>query len=116
MDPVKTPSIPPKSEPKASIPDLPVKEAFTRIEEKNSEQDKVAERLTSRAVKHASETELELQAIAWASDPKNRIAVINGHVVREGESIDRAMVVQIGKNEVAFKKDGEEWRQVFRHK
>ncbi len=114
MKPVKTPSIQTKPKETASIPDLPMKETSTGIEAKNPEQKKVAERLISIPVKQTSETGLELQAIAWATDRESRIAVINGNVVREGESIDRAMVVQIGKNVVAFKKDGEEWQQLFR--
>jgi hypothetical protein len=64
-------------------------------------------------VKQAGESKLELQAIAWSSDPKSRLAVINGRVVREGESIDRASIMHIGKDGVIFKKGGEEWKQLF---
>ena len=138
IKPEKTPSIPakpPKKTPafagepgnvqtkplnipdkKDSITHLPKKETVTRKKEKKPLQNKESERLTSIPFKRSSETQLELQAIAWASDPESRIAVINGTVVREGESIDRAMVVQIGKNEVSFNKNGEEWQQLFRHK
>ena len=64
-------------------------------------------------VRHAGESKLELQAIAWSSDPKSRLAVINGRVVREGESIDRANIMHIGKDEVIFRKGTEEWKQLF---
>ena len=64
-------------------------------------------------VKQTGESKLELQAIAWSSDPKNRLAVVNGRVVREGESIDSVHIMHIGKDEVIFKKGSEEWKQLF---
>jgi len=64
-------------------------------------------------VKQTGESKLELQAIAWSSDPKSRLAVVNGRVVREGESIDSVHIMHIGKDEVIFKKGGEEWKQLF---
>ncbi len=64
-------------------------------------------------VKQTGESKLELQAIAWSSDPKSRLAVINGRVVREGESIDSVNIMHIGKDEVIFKKGMEEWKQLF---
>ena len=64
-------------------------------------------------VKQTGESKLELQAIAWFSDPKNRLAVVNGRVVREGESIDSVHIMHIGKDGVIFKKGGEEWKQLF---
>jgi hypothetical protein len=72
-----------------------------------------AEWFASIPVKQAGESKLELQAIAWFSDPKSRLAVINGRVVREGEFIDRVNIMHIGKDEVIFKKGTEEWRQLF---
>ena len=72
-----------------------------------------AEWSASIPVKQAGESKLELQAIAWSSDPKSRLAVINGRVVREGDSIDSVHIMHIGKDEVIFKKGGEEWKQLF---
>ncbi|HUV78382.1 MAG TPA: general secretion pathway protein GspB [Desulfobacterales bacterium] len=80
--------------------------------EKYGQQTK-AEGSASIPVKQAGESKLELQAIAWSSDPKSRLAVINGRVVREGESIDRVNIMHIGKDEVIFKKGMEEWKQLF---
>jgi hypothetical protein len=71
-------------------------------------------RILSIPVKQAHESGLHLQAIAWSGNPKSRIAVINGRVLREGGSIERVLVTRIGKNEVVFKKQGEEWKQLFR--
>jgi hypothetical protein len=65
-------------------------------------------------LKQAYESGLHLQAIAWSSDPGSRIAVINGQVLREGGSVESVLVTHIGKNEVVFKKQGEEWKQLFR--
>lgn len=70
----------------------------------------------SLAVETSSESKLELQAIAWSLHPEKRMAVINGHIVREGESIDKARVEHIGENEVVFTKAGKAWRQRFRSK
>jgi hypothetical protein len=71
-------------------------------------------RILSIPLKQAYESGLHLQAIAWSSDPGRRIAVINGQVLREGGSVERVLVTRIGKNEVVFKKQGEEWKQLFR--
>jgi len=73
-------------------------------------------RILSIPVKQAHESGLYLQAIAWSSDPGSRIVVINGQVLREGGSVERVLVTHIGKNEVIFKKQGEEWKQLFRLK
>jgi hypothetical protein len=64
-------------------------------------------------VKRSNETEIEIQAIAWSKDPTNRLAVINGLILREGESIDNVAVVDIGKDAVVFEKGGQKWKQLF---
>lgn len=56
---------------------------------------------------------LKLQAIAWSSDSKERIAVINGRIIREGSSIEGALIIRIDKNDVSFQKGGEQWKQKF---
>jgi len=77
------------------------------------EQNTRADRFASMPVKRSNQTQIEVQAIAWANDPKNRLAVINGLILRERESIDNVIVMHIGKDEVIFKKGGEEWKQMF---
>jgi hypothetical protein len=77
------------------------------------EQKTRADRFASMPLKRSNQTQIEVQAIAWANDPKNRLAVINGLILRERESIDNVIVMHIGKDEVIFKKGGEEWRQMF---
>ena len=90
------------------------KDAATKRKVETSGQQSENRRILSMPVKPAHESGLHLQAIAWSSDPNSRIAVINGQVLREGGSVERALVTHIGKNEVVFKKQGEEWKQLFR--
>ncbi|MGA8178636.1 MAG: general secretion pathway protein GspB [Desulfobacterales bacterium] len=71
------------------------------------------EQFAGVSIKQTNDTKIEIQAIAWSKDPKGRLAVINGLILREGESIDNIMVVHIGKDMVVFKKDREEWKQLF---
>jgi hypothetical protein len=86
----------------------------TKRKAEKSGQYSKSRRILSIPVKQTSESKLQLQAIAWSSDPKSRIAVINGRVLREGGSVERVLVTHIGKNEVIFKKGREEWKQLFR--
>lgn len=77
------------------------------------EQNTKADRFASLQVKQSNQTNIELQAIAWSNDPKSRLVVINGIILRERESIDNVIVMHIGKDEVIFKKGTEEWKQMF---
>jgi hypothetical protein len=43
---------------------------------------------------------LDLQAISWAADPQKRLAVINGTLCRENESINGYIVKQINPDDV----------------
>ena len=63
--------------------------------------------------KSAGGSGLQLQAIAWSSDSKESIAVVNGRILREGGSIEGTLIVRINKNDVSFQKGGEQWRQKF---
>jgi len=87
-----------------------------RVSNQSAEKITNAKRFASIPVKQTGESRLELQAIAWSSDPKSRIAVINGRVLREGESVESVLVTHIGKAEVIFRKGSEEWKQLFRLK
>lgn len=62
------------------------------------------------------QTGLELQAISWASNPANRIAVINGNIVREGGTIEGYFVVRIEEDEIMVRKGLSQWRLVFKLK
>lgn len=56
---------------------------------------------------------LKLQAISWAPAPGDRLAVINGSIVREGASLEGYVIVRIDKEEVSVRKGLEQWKLVF---
>jgi len=58
---------------------------------------------------------ITLQAIAWAEDPKNRIVVINGQILREGESLDGLIIDGIKKDMVIIRKGIESKTLIFRN-
>jgi hypothetical protein len=98
---------------KTSPPEQARKDTVAEKSEEKSAQDTNIDRFASIPVKQPNQTKIELQAIAWSKDPKSRLAVINGLILRERESIDNVIVMHIGKDEVIFKKGGEEWKQIF---
>lgn len=65
-------------------------------------------------IKILQDSGLKLMAIAWSAIPADRIAVINGRIIREGESIDGAFVSRINENEVILQKKDELVKLVFR--
>ncbi len=86
------------------------------IKEQRSEQHKPQvkpERFARVPVRQSGDTHIEIQAIAWSENPKNRLTVINGLILRQGESIDNVMIVDIGRDAVVFKKNRIEWKQLF---
>lgn len=89
------------------------KETVAGKPSEKSGQNTKADRFASMPVKRSNQTNIELQAIAWSNDPKSRLAVINGRILRERESIDNVIVMHIGRDEVIFKKGQEEWKQMF---
>ena len=89
------------------------KETVAGKPSEKSGQNTKADRFASMPVKRSNQTNIELQAIAWSNDPKSRLAVINGRILRERESIDNVIVMHIGRDEVIFKKGREEWKQMF---
>ena len=52
-------------------------------------------------------------AIAWYTDPARRIAVINGSMVKEGESVEGYKVSQIRKDDVIVSDGSRSWRGEF---
>jgi hypothetical protein len=56
---------------------------------------------------------LELQAISWADDPNQRLAVINNRIMRQGQLIDEYTIVHIGADEVVVKKGASIWKLIF---
>lgn len=56
---------------------------------------------------------LILQAIAWAPEPAKRIAVINGSVVREGETLEGFTLMRIRKDDIVLNDGSKTWQLAF---
>jgi type II secretory pathway component PulC len=59
---------------------------------------------------------LVLQAIAWANNPKDRIAVINGQILREGQAIEGITITVIEKDAVILTEGSKTTALAFRIK
>ena len=57
--------------------------------------------------------ELKLQALAWSNEADRRMAVINGRIVHEGDSVDGYQIFKIREEDIIVKKSGESWRLEF---
>jgi type II secretory pathway component PulC len=75
----------------------------------------VAARKTTKARTYAKLTDakIKLQALAWSSDATRRMAVINGRIVREGESMDGYQINQIRQDDVVVSDGRQSWRLEF---
>ncbi len=69
--------------------------------------------LSTQAGLSVLQSDLELQAISWASDAADRIAVINGNIVREGGAIEGYTVIRIDQDQVVVRKGLSDWKLVF---
>jgi hypothetical protein len=67
----------------------------------------------SKSYRRLDDSKLKLQAIAWSNDVAQRIAVINGHIVREGESVEGFSVTQIRQDDIIVNDGTESWRLEF---
>jgi hypothetical protein len=56
------------------------------------------------------DSKLRVMAIAWAEDPGRRLAVVNGHIVREGESVDGYTVTRIRRDDLVVSDGTRSWR------
>ena len=59
------------------------------------------------------DSKLKLQALAWSDEVTKRMAVINGRIVREGESVDGYRVIEIREEVVVVNEDGKSWLLEF---
>jgi hypothetical protein len=59
------------------------------------------------------DSKLKVMAIAWHGDATRRIAVINGHIVKEGESVDGYTLTRIRKDDVIVNDGSRSWRVEF---
>ena len=60
------------------------------------------------------EPRLKVEAIIWSNYVKSRFAVINGHIVKVGESVEGMSVEHIGRDYVAVRSGEKEWKLKFR--
>lgn len=67
----------------------------------------------ARSYQRLDDSKLKLQAIAWSKDAAQRIAVINGHIVREGESVEGFVVNQIRQEDVVVNDGSTSWQLEF---
>ena len=66
-----------------------------------------------RSYQRLDDPNIKLQAIAWSKDAARRIAVINGHVVREGESVEGFLIDQIRQEDVVVNDGSTSWQLEF---
>ena len=60
-----------------------------------------------------ADAEFKLQAIAWFDEAAKRLAVINGRIIREGESVNGYTVRQIRPDDVLVNDGSNTWRVEF---
>jgi hypothetical protein len=56
------------------------------------------------------DSKLKVMAIAWAEDRQKRLAVVNGHIVKEGESVEGFSITQIRKDDLIVNDGARSWR------
>ncbi|MEZ4528662.1 MAG: general secretion pathway protein GspB [Desulfobacterales bacterium] len=95
------------SEPAPAKPPLPSEQVKVSAPSKQEDYSSVSE-------KTAGETGLSIQALVWSEDPAERMAVINGSIVREKGTVADVYVVHIGIDRVVFQKENAQWMQKFR--
>ena len=71
---------------------------------------------TRPAVPLLEDQNMQMQAISWAVQPENRIAVINAKIVREGDSIGGYRIAEIREDGVIVRKGGTEHKLAIRLK
>jgi hypothetical protein len=69
-----------------------------------------ATRSAEDALSRLDESKLRVMAIAWSGDPLRRLAVVNGHIVKEGESVEGYSINQIRKDDVIVNDGARSWR------
>jgi hypothetical protein len=68
---------------------------------------------TSTQYSRLQSAELILQAIAWAPEPSERIAVVNGSIVKEGDSVAGYTLMRIRKDDIVLNDGVKTWQLEF---
>lgn len=74
---------------------------------------KSAKTVSAKTYDRIDDSKLKLQALAWFNDASKRMVVINGHIVREGGSVEGYQVTQIRRQDVVVSDGKKSWRLEF---
>jgi len=69
-----------------------------------------ASRTPEDSLSRLEESKLKVMAIAWFEDPARRLAVVNGHIVKEGESVEGYSITKIRKDDIIVNDGSRSWR------
>ncbi len=108
--PLKKDLPPPSSAPAKS----PIAQKDTRPTAPAAKAKQPAKTRSRKTYDQISDSKLKLQALAWSDDAVRRMAVINGRIVHEGESVDGYQVVEIRAEDVIVNAAGKSWRLEFK--
>lgn len=61
------------------------------------------------SIKETKHPALNLEGILWSQEAARRLALINNRYLKEGDTIEGASIVRIGKKEVALQMGEEKW-------
>jgi hypothetical protein len=120
------PAIPSKQPPNSSFSDKPFPKQSSQhklIPSKKSIAGKRAASVKSAAATpkakkvktyaKLNDSQIKLQALAWSGDAARRMAVINGRIVREGESMDGYQIDRIRQEDVILSDGKQSWSLEF---
>lgn len=109
--PAKTVAARPSPEPVAEAPPPAEPEEFLE-----PRPDPQPETNPSPSAPRRVDDRIHIQALVWAETPADRMAMINGTILRIGGSVDEVTVVDIGDDYLILKDNNTRWRQPFQLK
>jgi hypothetical protein len=104
-----------------AIPDKPAPEKYTPSKKSIAGKQTASSKPAATAVNKTkamtyaklADSNIKLQALAWSADAARRMAVINGRIVREGESMEGYQINQIREEDVVVSDGKQSWRLEF---
>ncbi len=101
------PNVTPKAEP------IPSREQFLKSGPRDIRQDDKGTapptQMKTSPAHFAEESGFKLDALVWSNNPKSRFAVINGQIVRAGETIKGTSVAGIERDHVSLRTGNRTW-------
>jgi hypothetical protein len=94
-----SPGAPPAAAPAPRAPSAPTRQAPAP-----------PPRSAEDSLSRLDDSKLKVMAIAWAEDAGRRLAVVNGRIVREGESVDGYTVTRIRRDYLVVSDGSRSWR------